>query len=74
MEATTAPAAALRAKLGFVTEQEVAQLFGITVLTARNRQRLGNFPAVYKVGHERLYRAAEVEAWIRRCRVAKAAA
>ena len=67
-------AAALRAQLGVITETELFALFGIAPGTGRNRQSSGNFPPHYKVGRTKLYRVSEVDAWMRRRRVAKAAA
>ena len=61
--------AALRRELGFITEAEFCALVGISVPTARNRQSKGTLPPHYRLGSNKLYKLAEVEAWIRRRRV-----
>lgn len=63
-----ATAATLRAAMGMVTESEVCALLGITLGTARNRQSAGDFPPHYSVGQAKLFKLAEVEAWIKRRR------
>ena len=70
----TSPAAELRRSLGFMSEAELSTLVGVTLATARNRQSAGSFAPAYKIGREKLYRIDEVDAWIRRRRVARGAA
>ena len=65
---------ALRRELGYVDEKAVAGLLGVTVPRFRVRQSTGTAPPHYKVGREKLYKLAEVEAWIARQRVARAVA
>lgn len=68
LDAKMDSAATLRAAMGMVTESEVCALIGITLETARNRQSAGDFPPHYSVGRKKLYKLAEVEAWIKRRR------
>lgn len=75
METAQVPdAAALRRQLGFITDAELFALFGIAPGTGRNRQSAGSLPPHYKIGREKLYKLAEVEAWIKRRRVVRVAA
>jgi len=76
MQSTTQvpDAAALRRDLGYITEVEFCALVGISVPTARNRQSAGSLPPHYRLGSKKLYKLSEVEAWIRRRRVARVAA
>jgi predicted DNA-binding transcriptional regulator AlpA len=67
-------AAALRRQLGYITAEELFALLGIALGTGRNRQSAGSLPPHYKIGREKLYKLAEVEAWIKRRRVTRAAA
>jgi hypothetical protein len=69
-----AEGAALREKLGYIDEEQLFRLLKIAPGTGRNRQSAGSLPAHYKVGREKLYKLSEVEAWIKRRRVARAAA
>jgi hypothetical protein len=62
-------AAALRRLLGYITDDELFALLKIGKGTGRNRQSAGNLPPHYKIGREKLYKLAEVEAWIKRRRV-----
>jgi hypothetical protein len=64
----------LRARLGMITEAELFALLNIATGTGRNRQSAGSLPPHYKTGKEKLYKLAEVEAWIARRRVSRAAA
>lgn len=66
-------AAALREILGYITEVELFALFDVKKGTGRNRQSAGSLPPHYKVGREKFYKLSEVEAWIRRRRVARSA-
>lgn len=66
-------ASELRRELGYLTEIEVAGLCGVGLPTWRNRQTAGATPPHYKLGREKLYRRDEVEAWLRRRRVDRAA-
>jgi hypothetical protein len=59
--------------LGFIGEAQLFNLLGISTGTGRNRQSAGTLPPHYKVGREKLYKVAEVEAWIGRRRVSRAA-
>jgi hypothetical protein len=65
-------AAALRERMGVITEDELFALLRIAAGTGRNRQSAGSLPAHYKVGREKLYKLSEVEAWIKRRRVERA--
>jgi predicted DNA-binding transcriptional regulator AlpA len=67
-------AAALRRQLGYITDVELFALLGIATGTGRNRQCAGSLPPHYKIGRDKLYKLAEVEAWIKRRRVTRAAA
>jgi predicted DNA-binding transcriptional regulator AlpA len=67
-------AAALRERMGMITEDELFALLGIAPGTGRNRQSAGSLPPHYKVGRRKLYEVAEVSAWMKRRRVCKAAA
>jgi predicted DNA-binding transcriptional regulator AlpA len=69
----TPDAAALLRELGLLEEQEVCAILGVTVATGRNRQATGKFPPHYSVGKRKLFKRVEVEAWIKRQRVARAA-
>lgn len=64
---------ALRRELGYITDGELYALLGIGPGTGRNRQSAGKLPPHYKIGRDKLYKLAEVETWIRRQRVARAA-
>ena len=64
---------ALRQRMGLITANELYALFAIDATTGRNRQSAGTLPPHYKVGREKLYKLAEVEAWIKRRRVSRAA-
>lgn len=63
----------LRAHLGYISESEFFSLIGIAKGTGRNRQSAGTLPPHYKLGREKLYKLSEVEAWIIRRRVTRAA-
>ena len=65
-------AAALRERIGVITEDELFALLRIAAGTGRNRQSAGSLPPHYKVGREKLYKLAEVDAWINRRRVTRA--
>jgi len=67
-------AESLREQLGYIDEDAFFDLIGVTKGTGRNRQSAGTLPPHYKIGKKKLYRLAEVEAWIRRRRVARNAA
>jgi predicted DNA-binding transcriptional regulator AlpA len=69
-----ADAASLRRELGYITDDELYGLLGISQGTGRNRQSAGRLPPHYKIGREKLFKLSEVEAWIRRRRVQRAAA
>jgi predicted DNA-binding transcriptional regulator AlpA len=70
---STPDAADLRRELGYITEEALAGLLGITVPTLRNRAAAGSLPPRYKLGRESVYRLAEVESFIKRRRVARGA-
>ena len=44
----------LREQLGYISEDQAAGIFGVTVPTFRNRQSAGHAPPHYKVGREKL--------------------
>lgn len=69
---STPDTAELRRKLGYITEESLAGLLGVTVPTLRNRAAAGSLPPRYKLGRESVYRLAEVESFIKRRRVARA--
>ncbi|HEV2037113.1 MAG TPA: hypothetical protein VGQ96_00790 [Candidatus Eremiobacteraceae bacterium] len=71
---STPDAAELRRELGYITEDSLAGLLGITTATLRNRAAAGSLPPRYKLGRESVYRLAEVESFIKRRRVTRAAA
>ena len=71
---STPDSADLRRELGYITEEALAGLLGITVPTLRNRAAAGSLPPRYKLGRESVYQLAEVESFIKRRRVARAAA
>jgi hypothetical protein len=54
--------AALRRQLGYITDVELFALLRITTGTGRNRQVAGTLPPFYKVGREKLFKLAEVDA------------
>jgi len=64
----------LMREMGYLSEQEVCSLIGVTTATLRNRQSSGDAPPAFKVGKRKLFKRIEVERWIARRRVAKAAA
>jgi predicted DNA-binding transcriptional regulator AlpA len=64
-------AVALRRELGYIEEAELFALIDVTKGTGRNRQAAGSLPPRYKVGRKNFYKLSEVEAWIRRRRVAR---
>lgn len=66
--------APLRERLQVITEGELFALLGITPGTGRNRQSAGLLPPHYKVGRAKFYKLADVDAWMKRRRVAKATA
>jgi excisionase family DNA binding protein len=66
--------AAARTALGYVGQEEVAVLLGISAPTLRNRLSLGTAPPSYKVGNRHLFKVSELNAWITRRRVNRAAA
>ena len=70
---STPDAADLRRQLGYITEEALAGLLGVTVSTLRNRATAGSVPPRYKLGNESVYRLAEVESFIKRRRVAPGA-
>lgn len=70
---TLRTAGELRQSLGYISEPEAAGLIGITVATLRNRESAGLAPPHYKLGREKLFRIEEVDAWVRRRRVDRAA-
>lgn len=70
----SADPAAVRNALGYVGEQEVCVLLGISTPTLRNRLSIGTAPPSYKVGNKHLFKVSELDAWIRRRRVNRAAA
>ena len=73
-KAPSPDAAALRQKLGYITEDELRALLGVSLGRLRNRQSAGDVPPRYKVGRDKLYKLSEVDAWIRRRRIARATA
>lgn len=70
----TREARAIREKLGLITEAELFALLNITEGTGKNRQSAGKLPPRYKSGRENFYRLVEVDAWLKRQRVARVAA
>ena len=67
-------AAGLTERLGYVLADDVAvHVLGCNVKTGRNRQSIGDFPPVYKIGARRVCRVDEVDKWIRARRVTRAA-
>jgi predicted DNA-binding transcriptional regulator AlpA len=64
----------VRKALGYVGEQEVCGLPGISTPTLRNRLSIGTAPPSYKVGNTHLFKVSELDAWIRRRRVNRVAA
>jgi hypothetical protein len=64
----------LCAALGLITESELFALLGISPGTGKNRQSAGRLPPHYKGGRRKFYKLAEVDAWLKRHRVSKAAA
>jgi predicted DNA-binding transcriptional regulator AlpA len=67
----SSPRAVIEQQLGFIPEDELFALLGISLGTGRNRQSAGTMPPHYKVGRKKLYLISEVGAWIRRQRVAR---
>jgi hypothetical protein len=67
--AADAEGIALREKLGYIDEKQLFRLLMIAPGTGRNRSYAGDLPPAYKIGKQRLYKLAEVDAWIRRRRV-----
>lgn len=67
-------AAPLRERLNIITEDELFALLKIAPGTGRNRQSAGQLPPHYKLGREKVYKLAEVDAWLKRRRVARTAA
>jgi predicted DNA-binding transcriptional regulator AlpA len=63
----------LRQRLGYITEQSLASLLRVALGTLRNRASAGQLPPTYKLGREKVYKLVEVEAWIARQRVSRAA-
>lgn len=72
--ATSPNPAALRERLGVITEAELFALLNIAPGTGRNRQSNGSLPSHFKLGREKVYKLTEVEQWMRRRRVTRAAA
>jgi hypothetical protein len=70
MPSQAAPdAAQLRRDLGYWTEDEVCAFLGVNKKTLRNRQSITEaVPPHYRAGREKLYKVAEVEAWVKRRR------
>ncbi len=60
----------VRDRLGLITPDELNSLIGISAGTAKNRTGAGSMPPHYSVGNRKLYKLADVEAWLRRRRVA----
>ena len=60
---------AVRRALGYVGPDDVAALLGISTATLKNRLSIGTAPPSYKVGNRHLFKASELDAWIRRRRV-----
>jgi predicted DNA-binding transcriptional regulator AlpA len=71
---STPDATELRRELGYISEEALAGLLGVTVPTLRNRAAAGTLPPKYKLGRASVYRLAEVEAFIRRRRINRATA
>ncbi len=67
-------AAGIRDRLGYIDESQLFSLLNIKPGTGRNRQSHGSLPPHYKLGRSKVYKLAEVEAWIARHRVSRAAA
>lgn len=61
---------ALLDRLGYITEEDVLRLLNIKAGTGRNRQCRGLMPPYSKVGHQKLYKIADIEEWIAEHRVA----
>jgi len=62
-------AAELRKQLGQISEDQLRSLLRVARGTFRNRQSAGDLPPHYKLGRDKVFRLAEVEAWIARRRV-----
>lgn len=67
-------AAQLRDRLGVITEKQLFSLLNIATGTGRNRQAAGSLPPHYKLGRQKFYKLADVEAWMKRRRVSRAVA
>jgi len=63
---------AIRHELGYLSESEVCALLGFTLERFRVRQSQGDSPPFYKIGKGKLFRPADVDAWIKRQRVSRA--
>jgi predicted DNA-binding transcriptional regulator AlpA len=64
--AKSGASSALMREMGYISEQEVCALIGVTTATLRNRQCSGNAPPAYKVGKRKLFKRLDVELWIAR--------
>jgi hypothetical protein len=62
-------AKARRRELGYFNEEEYRCLLGVTLARFRNKESAGELAPCSKLGREKLYRIADVEAWIARQRV-----
>jgi hypothetical protein len=60
--------AALRNRLGFLDDEQVAAFYGISVLTLRNRRSKGTIAPAAKVGREYLTKEADLLADVARRR------